>query len=172
MTTSSGKHQTILVSPWDSLSDETLTAIIVEVDGGVMIGFREAGAARGVDARGRSTTSRQTVDRMKQWLQEQGLTITWEFLLTPGVNATMPSSVSKDLVSRIRHHDNIDYLEPSIPGEYLVSEDLPRGSVLPTAMVTSVRNATGLAPSPSDRVAAQYTQPDGSTLRASTIVRQ
>lgn len=153
-------------SPYDRFSDAELAAIIEAYDRIVMVGFKEAEAEAGVDDEGRSTTSKETVERMKEWIQEQGGTITREWSLTPGVTATMRGE--PELVGVIRRHPNIDYLEPGgIPGE--AEGGSVRGPDFLGVFLTSDGSAT-TAPAGAV-VTAEYRQPNGSVLQATVTVR-
>ena len=173
VTSTSGAQEEVRVSPWDSLSDSALTSVIAEAGGRVGIGFKEAEAARGLDEDGRSTTSDSTVVRMKQWLRDQGIVITWESVLIPSVAATMQPE--ETLVSRVRHHPNIDYLEPVLPGSYAASLSAGVASGASSTLVAVVatgigRGAAAFRVAPGDRVTAHYRQPDGSVLEATAAV--
>lgn len=170
VTASSGAQQRAIVSPWDNLSDAELTAVIADVDGEVLIGFKEADAVRGVDEQGRSVTSAETVERMKRWLTEQAITIIREWVLAPGVFAKMPADEA--LVSQLRDHDNIDQLEPNIVGEFPAVTDARSSGGLAGVIRTSPGSAGNLAVRPGDRVTAEYRQPDGSSLTATVAIRR
>lgn len=89
----------------------------MEIDracGRVFVGFKEEGAIRGVDPQGRSLTSAETVARMTTYLGEREITIQWAGVDLPHVSARM--SARLDLVTELRRHPNVDYLEPIFPG--------------------------------------------------------
>ena len=94
----------------DCLSDRALFAQIVDVGGEVMIGFREAGALRGVSVTGQNVTRPETRARMTALLQEAGVQIRWQAQHTPAVAGVMP--LDRALVTALRRHPNVDYLEP------------------------------------------------------------
>jgi hypothetical protein len=98
---------------WSALSDAALAAEVERACGRVFIGFREAGQSRGVDERGRVLTSAETVARMRQLVRERGVVIEHEYDL-PAIAGRMP--VGLELVRELRHHPNVDYLEPIFPG--------------------------------------------------------
>lgn len=102
-------------APWAELSDSQLRIEIERACGRVFVGFKEAQAARGVDAQGRSLTTQETVTRMKQYLIERGITVEWAADL-PHVTGTMPPRL--ELVRELRDHPNVDYLEPVFPGSW------------------------------------------------------
>ncbi len=85
-------------------------------DDRVMIGFKDAGARRGVDAQGRVLASAASVAAGKALLRTRALTIDYEFRSTPGVIATIDAA----LVPTIRRHPNVDYLEVSTSGSWPV----------------------------------------------------
>jgi hypothetical protein len=99
---------------WSALSDAALAAEVGRACGRVFIGFREAGQSRGVDEWGRVLTSAGTVARMRQLVRERGVVIEHEYDLIPAVAGRMP--VGLELVRELRHHPNVDYLEPIFPG--------------------------------------------------------
>lgn len=105
-------------APWHELSDSQLRVEIDRACGHVFVGFKEEGAARGVDAVGRSLTSAETVSRMKRFLTERGVRLEWASSDLPHVSARMDARL--DLVVEIRHHPNVDNLEPIFPGTYNV----------------------------------------------------
>jgi hypothetical protein len=104
-------------APWNELSDDELYAEVLGACGHVFVGFKEAGAVRGVDPYGRNLTSAETVSAMKSFLLERGFTFEWIAIDLPHLSARMP--LSRRLVREVRHHPNIDYLEPIYPGTYL-----------------------------------------------------
>ena len=104
-------------TPWNQLSDAELYAEVVGACGRVSVGFKEASAVRGVDPYGRNLTSAETVSSTKRYLIDRGFTFEWESTDLPHGSARMP--LSRSLVSEVRGHPNIDYLEPIFPGVYL-----------------------------------------------------
>jgi hypothetical protein len=167
--TSGAQDTAWLRSPFDSLSDAEFTALIADLDGRVLIGFKEADAAQGVDETGHSITSVETVKRMKDWVRQQGMTIFFEYTLTPTIAATMAADV--ELVARVRGHENVDYLEPDMVGEYTAAPGPERSARLVTVIPTSAGGDGSLRVQPGDRVTAEYHQPDGSVLRAVVSIR-
>lgn len=174
---SSGTHQQRAFTPlptqrpWDALSDADLAAVIGTYDDIVMIRFKEADAKSGVDEQGRNITSRETVERMKQWVREQGVTITREWILQPGVTGTMAGDA--ELVARLRGHENIDLVEPGgIPGEPETGTAPFGAGDLVAVIQTSSATMSGLRVQAGDVVTAQYRQPDGSLLTATVLIRQ
>ena len=171
--TSSGGRQQTFVSPWDGQTDKELTVAIAQWGGRAFIGFKEADARRGVDEHGFNITSSATVERMKQWVREQGMTITLEYQLTPTVVVLM--APDEQLVSRIRHHENVDHLEPVTVGSYGAeseggkTEDLPLrlAAVIPTSPESGGR----LSVRRGDTITAEYHQPNGAVLTATASIR-
>jgi hypothetical protein len=104
-------------APWSQLSDDELYAEVLGACGRVFVGFKEADAVRGVDPYGRNLTSAETVSAMKSFLLERGFTFEWIATDLPHLTARMP--LSRRLVREVRHHPNVDYLEPLYPGTYL-----------------------------------------------------
>ena len=100
-----------LSSRYSCLSDQQLLTEITRVDGRVSIGFKEAGAVRGVDATGRNLTSDETKHATKQLLLQRGMTFTWQASGIPAVSGRIPLRLR--LISDLRRHPNIDYLEPA-----------------------------------------------------------
>ncbi|HEX2081462.1 MAG TPA: hypothetical protein VHG08_27410 [Longimicrobium sp.] len=99
---------------WQDLSDAELRAEVERACGRVLIGFKEAGASRGVDDLGQSITSPETVIRMKAFVRERGVTIELEYDLIPAIAGWMPARL--DLVTTLRQHPNVDRIEPVFPG--------------------------------------------------------
>ena len=100
--------------PWHDLSDAELRIEIDRACGRVFVGFKEEGSIRGVDPQGRSLTSAETVARMKSHLVEREITIEWAGIDLPHVSARMTARL--ELVTELRRHPNVDYLEPIFPG--------------------------------------------------------
>ncbi len=98
------------------LSDVALLDRIAEGGGTVTVGFKEAGATRGVDATGRNVTSEQTTTAMKQLLLARGITFTWQATMIPAVAGYFPLRL--ELVRELRQHPNVDYLEPAVTGTF------------------------------------------------------
>lgn len=162
-------------SAWASCSAEGLVAEIARAEGRVFIGFKEADAERGVDARGNVLVSPVTVERMKERLAALGIAVEHEYGLTPAVVAHMP--VNPGLVSVLRTHPNVDYLEPVLPGDWGAEGaglDARSGArddlvgIVPTAATdgSELRVRVG------DLVRATYRQPDGSLLTAQSRIQQ
>lgn len=103
--------------PWNQLSDAELYSEIVRACGHVFVGFKEASAPRGVDSFGVNLTSPATVASMKQYLLDRGFTFEWVSSDLPHGSGRIP--LSQRLVSEVRRHSNIDYLEPIFPGVFL-----------------------------------------------------
>ena len=100
--------------PWHELSNSELRIEIARACGRVFVGFKEEGAARGVDPQGRSLTSPETFARMKAYLTDRAISIEWAGIDLPHVTARMPAQV--ELVAELRSHPNVDYVEPIFPG--------------------------------------------------------
>lgn len=166
---SSGAEQQVFVGPWRSLSDTDIAAVLADNDGRAFVGFKEADASRGVDELGQNLTSQETFDRMKQWLREQGVAITREFLL-PHVSATIEANT--ELVSRIRGHENVDYLEPILPGWRNAVDSPAVGGDWAAIVQTDSGSGRAFSVRSGDAVTAIYRQPDGTLLTATVLVRQ
>lgn len=156
--------------PWDALSDAELAAVIADWRNVVSIRFKEAGAQSGVDEEGRSITSQETVARMKDWVREQGVTITREWITQPGVDGTMPGDAA--LVSRLRAHENVDLVEPSGPGEPETGAGPLGAGDLVAVIQTSSVTTSGLRVKAGDVVTAEYRQPNGSMVTATVVIRE
>lgn len=86
--------------------------------GRAFIGFKEGSAARGVDAFGQPLVTEATVTRMKRYIRDQGITFEFEAQL-PYVVARLPVNHALTvLVTRLRTHPNVDYVEPVLRGTY------------------------------------------------------
>jgi hypothetical protein len=155
------------VSAWESCTDAELTAAIAEAEGHVVIGFKEADAERGVDEKGQVLVSDETVKRMKSYIRERGIVIEHEYD-SPGISAHMPAEVA--LVSALRGHDNIDYLEPVFPGTRLDTKN-ERPHLLASISTAGTRDGTPKFHA-GDTVTAAYRQPDGSVLTATAFVQE
>lgn len=160
-------------SAWAPLSDEELAAVIATRDDRVIIGFKEADADQGTDEQGRNITSDETVDRMKAWVREQGITITFESAFIPAIAGRMDPDVQG--VTAIRWHENVDYFEPVGKGHF-EDPDGPtlvlRFGDLVAAILTSGDGPSAVEVQPGDLVTAHYRQPDGSELTATARVRR
>lgn len=102
-------------APWRGMTDAELAGHVARAGGRVFIGFKELGAARGVDARGRVLVSEATVGRAKADLRARGLELEREYRLTPTVVARIPAH----LVPVLRKLPFVDVVEPIFPGERL-----------------------------------------------------
>ena len=102
-------------APWRAMSDGELAENVERAGGRVFIGFKEPGAARGVDARGRVLVSAAAVARAKADLRARGLAFEHEFQLTPTVVARIPAH----LVPVLRRLPFVDVVEPIFPGKRL-----------------------------------------------------
>ena len=167
LSTTSGARDTARIlskwdSPWRKMSDEQITAALaVAPFGQAFIGFKEAGAVEGVGDKAVSLTSPETVARMTQWVTEQGIKVVQETKDLPIVVVEMPAELP--LVRTVRHHPNVDYLEPATWGELTSSSEAPIAlAVTPTTTGTG----EGLVVHSGDIVTATYRQPDGSRLTA------
>ncbi len=99
-----------------SNQDAALVRAVEQAGGRVMIGFKNAGASRGVDAQGRVLASAASIAAGKAFLRTLELTIDYEFQKIPGVIVTIDPA----LVPTIRRHPNVDYLEVSTSGSWPV----------------------------------------------------
>lgn len=162
-------------SAWANCSAEALTAEIARAEGRVSIGFKEAGAERGVDLRGNVLVSPAAVQRTKERLTELGIAVEHEYRLTPAVVARMP--IKLEMVSVLRTHPNVDYLEPVLPGNWgAEGTGSDSGSSARTDLVgvvsTAVTDGSKLRVRVGDLVTVMYRQPDGSLLTARTKIQQ
>lgn len=87
------------------------------VGGRAFIGIKEADQKRGVDEQGRTLTSAQTSASVKRYLIDLGITFEYEYQLIPTVASRIPLTGDvATLLTRLRTHPNIDYVEPIFPG--------------------------------------------------------
>jgi hypothetical protein len=104
---------------------------------------------------------------MKAEMVDSGIVITHEFHLVSAVAATLP--IDLELLTYFRHHPNITYIEPDMPGEFFGQlESLPEidlVAIVPTTGDGSFRVESG------SELAATYVQPDGTVLRAVARMR-
>lgn len=94
-----------------------LAAAIRDAGGRAMVGFKEAGQARGVDPQGRNLVSAETVARMQALLRECGLVIEATGGDLPYVVARF-SSAERTQVAALLAHPNADYVEAVTPSTY------------------------------------------------------
>lgn len=94
-----------------------LAAAIRDAGGQAMVGFKEAGQARGVDPQGRNLVRAETVARMQALLRERGLVIEATGGDLPYVVARFPSA-ERAQVAALLAHPNVDYVEAATPGTY------------------------------------------------------
>lgn len=102
-------------TPWKRMTDADLTRAVERADGRVFIGFKEVGTRGGVDNLGRVLISADAVRSAKRYLRSLDVAILWE------PRTTMPQIVAKvppALVTALRAHPSIDYIEPIFPGTY------------------------------------------------------
>lgn len=112
-----GACQTECVTCGELDKDAKLLAEIASVNGRVAMGFKEAGAMRGVDERGTNLTSEATTIRMQQFVLQRGFVVTWLPTRQPAMVGRIPLDLA--LISELRRHPNVDYLEADLPGVYL-----------------------------------------------------
>lgn len=155
--------------PWRHVSDADLAALIGTWGNIVMIGFKEAGTDGGVDDRGRNLVSAETSERMTEWLRQLGVVIVDEWILTPGVTGTLIPDPA--LVRQIREHENIDYVNPSGPGEFESQAAVWGQPNLLAVSRAGHESTSGLKVRAGETVTAEYRQPDGSVLRATASIR-
>lgn len=105
-----------LVGRGTALSDEQLHARIKAAKGRVFIGFKEAGAQRGVGPHGEILASRETVQRMRTYLTNLGVRLEYASASMPFVGAHVPDDFA--LIVILRQHENVDYIEPIFPGKF------------------------------------------------------
>jgi hypothetical protein len=99
-----------------ALAAQALADSINAAGGRAFIGFKEAGTARGVDEKGRVLVSPETVNRMRQYVASQGITVEYASTLIPSVVARLRADGA--LVARLLAHPNIVYVEPIFPGTW------------------------------------------------------
>jgi hypothetical protein len=163
---SSGATVSDTLNVWARMSDQEILAVLVQANGRAFVGFKEAGAERGVSPQGESLTSAATVRRMKEYLMSQGVVITSAYDL-PAVAAQVPVTLA--LVSAIRRHLNVDYFEPILPGKRL-GTDAPQAAIL-AAVTATTTDDSDLRVRSGDVVTATYRQPDGTVLKATATIR-
>jgi len=101
-------------TPWCKMSDGELADQIERAGGHVFIGFKDPGAAAGVDEYGNTLVSDSVVASGKAWLRSLGVVIESEFMYVPAVAAIMPAR----LLGKIRHNPVIEYVEPIFAGSF------------------------------------------------------
>jgi hypothetical protein len=101
-------------APYWYMTDDELASAISEVDGRVLIGFKNPGDRGGVDNDGVVLASEHSVTAGLEFLRVLGIDPQVKFEIGPAVAAT----VDPDLVGVIRRHPTIDYIEPDQPIEF------------------------------------------------------
>lgn len=166
---------------WTHMSDEELTQAIASkgVDGRVGIGFKAAGREEGVDDEGEVLVSDEVVSRMTTWLIELGAEIVWQSSDLPHLFADIEPNVR--LVGKIRDHENVEYIEPAIPGDRASRNTTTthqvgyqtggaNGDRTTLAATIEPQRITGLQPG--DSLRAVYTQPDGQVLSTTLVIEE
>ncbi len=95
-------------TPWNRMTDAELVAAVKKVNGRVGIGFKDASSTDGVDERGRVLASPNAVAAGKAFLESLGVKLEYQFISIPAVMTTIDPA----LTPTIRHHPNVDYIEP------------------------------------------------------------
>lgn len=95
-------------APWWDMSDAELADSIAAHGGRAYIGFKEPGTLGGVDEWGRVLVTHAAAIEGKRAMRALGLAFEYESILAPTVVALIP----RTLVSVIRRHPLVDYLEP------------------------------------------------------------
>lgn len=103
-------------TPWRLMTDAELGSKIAEAGARVFIGFKDPGAAGGVDELGRVLASASSVAAAKAQLRALGVDFEIEFIDMPMVAARM----SAGLLPQVRQNPLIEYVEPIFPGVRLV----------------------------------------------------
>ena len=99
---------------WQRMTDLELQDAVSQAGGRVIIGFKDEAASDGVDNFGRVLASAASVVTGKRDVVAAGAEIVYEFRRIPAVVA----SVAPSSVGALRANPRIDYLEPSLPGEW------------------------------------------------------
>jgi len=101
-------------TPWQRMSDEEFAGAVDSARGQVIIGLKDSGSREGVDNTGRVVASAAGVAAARQALTGLGITPDYEFPRTPVVVARLSAAQAVAL----REHPIVDYIEPSLPGEW------------------------------------------------------
>lgn len=108
-------------TPWCRMSDGELADEIAKAGGRVFIGFKDPGAATGVDEYGHVLVSDAVVTDGKAQLRALGVVIEFEYIDVPAVEALM----SAQLLGKIRHNPVVEYVEPIFPGTFVHETSSP-----------------------------------------------
>jgi subtilisin len=146
---------------WQRMSDAELTSAVAEAEGSVLIGFKEASRAAGVDHFGRHLVGPTAVSEGKAVLRSLGSVITYEFKTMPIVAAKISPSVTE----LIRHSPLVDYIEPSMEGEW--GTPGANGPAAGTFLRSSSARGTEIIPYNIERVGAPeaWVKETGSGIR-------
>ncbi len=96
------------------MDDDALELAVRQVQGRVIIGFKDPTATDGVDNTGRVLASAQATEEGVRLLASLSATITYRFQKIPAVAATVPAGI----IAELRRSPYIDYVEPSAPGQW------------------------------------------------------
>jgi hypothetical protein len=154
-------------SPWSACTDAQIAAYLARIQEvtNAIIGFKEADQERGVD-HGKVLVSDATVQRMKAWIEQIGIRIVYEYLLSPSMAVHVP--IDLELIGMVRDEPRIDYFEPNSVGCWA------RGFCPPAPnLLVGVVDLSSLdpPPGPGTSLIAEYRQPEGSVLKAEIVVR-
>ncbi len=154
-------------SPWSACTDAQIAAYLARIHEvtNAIIGFKEAGQERGVD-HGEVLVSDATVQLMRAWIEQIGISIHHEYLLSPSVAVHVP--IDLELIGTVRDEPRIDYFEPNSVGCFARGPCPPAPNLLVGVVDLSNLNPP---PSPGTSLIAEYRQPEGSVLKAEIVVR-
>jgi len=154
-------------SYWSACTNAQIAAYLAKITDvtNAIIGFKEADQERGVD-HGEVLVSDATVQLMKAWIEQVGISIEYEYVLSPSVAVHVP--IDLELIGVVRGDPRIDYFEPNSVGCWARGPCPPAPNLLVGVVDLSNLNPS---PGPGTSLIAEYRQPEGSVLKAEIVVR-
>ena len=162
-----GDGEKVRRSYWSRCTNAQIAAYLARIGNwtNALIAFKEADQERGVD-RGVVLVSDSTVQFMKEWIEQVGISIEYEYVLSPTVAVHVP--IDLELIGVVRGDPRIDYFEPNVSGCPWFGPCLPSPNLLVGVVDLSNLNPS---PGPGTSLIAEYRQPRDSVLKAEIVVR-
>lgn len=160
------------LSPWSAISDEEMVAAIKDGPGRVAVRIKEADRKSARTEEGELVRSEEAMNKFIDWVENHPkLSIAWVAKLHPDIGIDFVEEPTAELVHQVRHHENVEFMEPIQYGEYLSVTSPKETESLKEDLVTVI----GLGEynvQPGESITAAFKREDGSTLTATTSIVQ
>lgn len=171
LSTSSGDEASAQISPFSDLTDAEMVEAIKEgADNTAILRIKETDQESARNSDGELIRSEEAINSFVNWTENrEEITVTRKAALHPNVLIQFTTDPTVDVVSEVRTHGNVEFMEPNAIGEF---HSVPGDLELSGNLTLVILSGGTLTYQSGDTVTAEFRQADGTILQATVNITE